>query len=320
MKIIKYICLFVISLSSICLSISAIAKTTNTQVTQLKITTLSTMLANKGIGEWGYSALIEADGHKVLFDTGGRPDLVLKNALELKIDLSVVEDVFLSHNHGDHTGGLLTLRKELRKKNPKALSRIHVGKGIFSERVSYTNKMIVIKKQLEAEGVTFIIHQQPSEIFPGIWTTGQVKRIHNEKNWSGNGKINSPHGHIEDNIPEDQSIAINTNKGVVLVSGCGHAGIINTLEHIQSTIENKNIYAAIGGFHLVSASDEHLQWTAEKLEKFAVSNIVGAHCTGINSLYTLRNLLGLSRKTAVVGSVGDSFELKSGINPGYIAR
>ena len=85
-------------------------------VSQLKVTTLSTMLVNgKGVGEWGYSALIEVDGKKILFDTGSRPETVLNNARELGIDLSDVEDVFLSHNHYDHTGGLLTLRRELKK-------------------------------------------------------------------------------------------------------------------------------------------------------------------------------------------------------------
>ena len=77
------------------------------------------MLADKGIGEWGHAALIEVDGYKILFDTGNKPKTVLQNALDLNIDLSDVEDVFLSHNHSDHTGGLLTLRNYLRQKIQK---------------------------------------------------------------------------------------------------------------------------------------------------------------------------------------------------------
>ena len=290
------------------------------RVTQLKVTTLSTMLASRGIGEWGYSALIEADGRQLLFDTGGRPEVVLNNARELGIDLSGVEEVFLSHNHGDHTGGLLTLRAALKKQNPRALSRVHVGEGIFSERAGYTNKMIAIRQQLEQDGVTFIVHRKSVEIFPGVWTTGPVARIHNERNWGGKGKIKTDHGHIEDNIPEDQSVAIVTGKGVILVSGCGHAGIINTLAQVGQRIDDGPVHAAIGGFHLVNASDDHLKWTASQLKGFGVANIVGAHCTGINALYSLREMLGLTRQSAVVGSVGDHFELESGIRPGYIAR
>src|SRR5262245_31878022 len=84
------------------------------RVRSLKLVVLSTMLADtKGVGEWGFAALVEADGHRLLFDTGNRPETVLKNASELGIELADVTDVVLSHHHGDHTGGLLTLRREL---------------------------------------------------------------------------------------------------------------------------------------------------------------------------------------------------------------
>lgn len=295
-------------------------ETLSNKVSSLKIRTLSTMLANQGIGEWGYAALVEVDGKKILFDTGHRPETVLQNAKDLGIDLSDTEDVFLSHNHGDHTGGLLTLRKELKKLNPKALTRVHVGAGIFAQRVNAENKMLAMKEELEADGVKFIVYENQQELFPGVWITGPIERIHEERNWFGNGRIETDTGIMEDNIPEDQSLVIDTNDGFVLISGCGHAGIINTLEHIRSNIHEEKVFAAIGGFHLVNATDEHLKWTADKLRLFGVSKIIGAHCTGINSLYVLRGLLNLSRQDAVVGSVGDSFDLENGINAGLIAH
>src|SRR5256712_10782341 len=94
------------------------------QVKSFHITILSTMLADRGVGEWGFAALVEVDGRRLLFDAGYRPETVLQNARELGIDLSSVADVVLSHHHGDHTGGLATLRRELAKKNPAALSRV----------------------------------------------------------------------------------------------------------------------------------------------------------------------------------------------------
>jgi 7,8-dihydropterin-6-yl-methyl-4-(beta-D-ribofuranosyl)aminobenzene 5'-phosphate synthase len=290
-------------------------------VSQLKITTLSTMLVNgKGIGEWGYSALIEVDGRKILFDTGSRPETVLMNAQEMGIDLSDVQDVFLSHNHWDHVGGLLTLRKELKKRNPNALSRIHVGEGIFSKRVNSENTILAIRDELEADQVEFIIYANQQELFPGVWITGPINRIHDERNWSGNGKIETDSGLIEDTIPEDQSLVIDTEDGLVLISGCGHAGLINTLEHASANGNNKKVFTIIGGFHLFAASEEQLKWTATKLKEFGVSKIIGAHCTGINALYTLRDLLELNRGDAIVGSVGDSFDLKTGIKAVIIAK
>ena len=104
------------------------------KVASLKITILSTMLADRGMGEWGFSVLVEADGHRILFDTGMHPETVLDNARDLGIDLSDVTDVVLSHHHGDHTGGLVELRQELSKQSPAAMSRIHVAPGIFLSR------------------------------------------------------------------------------------------------------------------------------------------------------------------------------------------
>lgn len=292
----------------------------HSQVGLLKVTTLSTMLANKGIGEWGYSALIEVDGKKILFDTGNRPETVLNNAQDLGIDLSDVEDVILSHNHGDHTGGLLALTKALRQQNPKALSRIHVGKGIFSERANSSNSIWQMRDELTAMGSEFIVYEKPTQIVTGVWLTGQVPRVHPEKNWGGKGKIVTEVGLIEDNIPEDLSLVLDTAEGFVLISGCGHDGIINTMEHITAHIHPGKVTTAIGGFHLVFASNEHLAWTANKLQSFGLNQMIGAHCTGIDALYTLRGLLGSDRQHMVVGSVGDEFTLKEGIKAGYIAH
>ena len=166
----------------------------------------------------------------------------------------------------------------------------------------------------------FIVYEHEHELFPGVWITGPIKRVYDEKNWFSHIKIKMGDEYIEDYVPEDQSLVFDTAKGFVLVAGCSHAGIINTLEQTRNNINNKEVLAIIGGFHLLDATDKHLKWTADKLHDFGVSKIIGAHCTGINSLYTLRNLMNLSRSNAVVGSVGDSFDLVNGIIAGHIAR
>lgn len=295
-------------------------------VQTLRIQVLSTMLAGnpeRGIGEWGFAAMVEVDGQRILFDTGARPDTVLKNAKELGVDLSNVKDVILSHNHSDHTNGLLTLRREFAKANPTALARAHVGKGIFWNRPtgnSDSNVMVKYKSEYEATGGSFIEYNEPKEILPGVWLTGPVPRVHAERNWSGAGRLKSPAGLIEDNLPEDMSLVAVTAKGLVLLSGCGHSGIINTLEHARKTIKPAPVYAALGGFHLLSLDDEKLGWTAGKLKEFGLQQFLGAHCTGIEAVYRIRQQVGLARNNCVVGAVGASFTLDKGIDALSLAR
>ena len=287
----------------------------------LKVTLLSTMLADEGIGEWGFSALVEADGHKILFDTGARPRTVLENAKELKIDLSEVQDVVLSHFHDDHTTGLMTLRREFAKANPAAFSRVHIAPGIFLERRGNDhNPMIAMKAEYQATGGKFIEHSKPDEIFPGVWLTGPIPRAYPEKNYPGGIEVRKDGAWVEDNLPEDMSLIFNTDHGLVLLAGCGHAGLINTLQYARQFLRPAPLDAAIGGFHLFSAKNETLDWTADKLKEYKTAQILGAHCTGIESVYYLRQKLGLSRHTCIVGTVGAIFDLQEGIRTGAIAR
>ncbi|MBI4624125.1 MAG: MBL fold metallo-hydrolase [Verrucomicrobia bacterium] len=296
------------------------------RVHALRITVLSTMLADgEGLGEWGFAALVEADGHRILFDTGAHTDVVLKNARALKVDLTTVPDVILSHWHSDHVGGFMTLRESVRAKAPGALGRTHVGEGIFYPRTAAAppveiNPMLRLRPDYEKTGGVFVTHAKPAQLYPGVWLTGPVPRRHPERNWSGHGKVTTPAGVLEDNVPDDMSLVFDTPQGLIVLTGCGHAGVINITEHAREFIRPAPIHALIGGVHLFNASEETLAWTAGKLRGFGVDHLIGAHCTGIETVFRLRRDLALDRARAVVGSVGASFELGKGINPGMIAK
>jgi len=289
----------------------------------VKVTILSTMLADEGLGEWGFAALVEVDGREILIDTGARPQTVLQNARELRIDLSQVHELVLTHFHDDHVGGLLTLRNEVKSRDPAALATAHVARGIFYPRPlaggGEGNSMIAIRPQFEAAGGAFVEHERMTEIMPGVWLTGPILRVFPEHNWSGSGQVRTPEGLVEDTVPDDQALIIDTAQGLLVVTGCGHAGIVNILTAADRRFKKPTL-AVIGGLHLFAASDAQVDWTGDKMKGFGVRYLIGAHCTGIESTFRLRSRLGLARHSAVVGAVGASFVLGEGIHPGRVAQ
>jgi 7,8-dihydropterin-6-yl-methyl-4-(beta-D-ribofuranosyl)aminobenzene 5'-phosphate synthase len=294
----------------------------------VEVTILSSNLASGAtVGEWGFSALVEVDGQCVLFDAGRYPDTVLRNAKALGADLSCVTDVVLSHFHFDHTTGLLPLLADLRANNPAAMQRIHVAEGFFLSRRHSArsgdaewNQMIAMRQALEAEGVTFRVHSGPVEILPAVWVTGPIKRTHAEKTFAAQIDLRLDGEWVEDFVPDSQGLTIVTDEGPIVLLGCGHSGSVNLLEQVQRDIQDHAIHALMGGMHLFAADDETLLWTARRLRRIGVQNLMAGHCTGIEPLGYLRAGLGLSRRTAVVGAVGSRFVLGEGIHPTAIAR
>jgi 7,8-dihydropterin-6-yl-methyl-4-(beta-D-ribofuranosyl)aminobenzene 5'-phosphate synthase len=140
----------------------------NPKIKDFKITILSTMLSDFHTGEWGFSAMIEVDGERILFDAGSRENTVLQNAKELNINLDNIDNIFLSHNHKDHTGGLITLKKEY----PNSFKNAHVGEGIFFKRFRLYSKpnseednyILSNKNTLENLGIKFISHKNPTQL------------------------------------------------------------------------------------------------------------------------------------------------------------
>lgn len=296
---------------------------------RVKVTVLSTMLAGnpqRGVGEWGFAALVEVDGRRLLFDTGARPDVVLKNARELGVDLAGVTDVVLSHNHADHVGGLVTLRTELARSTPAALRTAHVARGIFWPRPRPAGgdgnglALLRVREGYEAAGGRFVEHDGPVQLLPGVWLTGPVPRTHPERNFPADRQVRAPSGLAEDNIPEDAALVIDTPDGLVVITGCGHAGIVNTLQHARAVVREAPIHAAIGGLHLLGATDEQVAWTGARMRELGTAHLLAAHCTGIEATYQLRAALGLTRRTAVVSAVGSTFTLGAGIEALALAR
>ena len=133
-------------------------------------------------------------------------------------------------------------------------------------------------------------------------------------------QVKAAAGVREDTIADDMALVVDTEQGLVIVTGCAHAGVINIIEHARTFVRPARVHALIGGIHLFRASEETLVWTAGKLREFGVENFIGAHCTGIETVFRFRTDLALDRAHCVVGAVGQLFELRRGIDARVIAK
>jgi 7,8-dihydropterin-6-yl-methyl-4-(beta-D-ribofuranosyl)aminobenzene 5'-phosphate synthase len=181
-------------LTLLCLGGQLEAQPKKSVVKQLKITILSTMLtAQRGVGEWGFSALVEADSIKILFDAGARPKTVLDNCKELRIDLAAVPVLVLSHNHDDHTVGWIPLRQAVKESNPAALAHTHVGRGLFDTRLLAQGE---VNTRRQKDSLLYVqsngrisVHNGFVELYPGIFLTGPVPRPNPERNYTLGGSV-----------------------------------------------------------------------------------------------------------------------------------
>lgn len=228
--------------------------TNQPMVDDYKITVLSDMIpGRRTIGEWGFSALIEIRSagvtRRFLFDTGGNTQTVLSNARTLNIDICGIQDIVLSHNHDDHSLGLETLRTTCRDSNPNAFRNTYIGgEEMFWPRINaagaQSNILVAGRARYVALGGTFIVNEKPTPQFlglPGVWLTGKIRRNYNEKTNVAGTNIQLPDGKIEEDfLPEESAVIINTPTGMVVITGCAHAGITNTIETAQEILGAKS--------------------------------------------------------------------------------
>lgn len=295
-------------------------------VAQLHITILSDTVAGgprKGLAEWGYSALITTDTGTLLFDTGGQPGLVADNAKALGVDLSKVRDVVLSHYHPDHVGGLVALRQTAERADPSAISVAHVATGMFLARRTKPdgpdlNPMARIRPEYEAEQGRFVVNSAPVELTPGVWLTGPVPRVREGLPVRG---LQIWHGGQArpETYPEEQAVVIDTVRGLVVLSPCSHAGILNVLDYVRKTFGRRPILAVIGGLHLAERPDAEVHRVGNQFGRLGVRYALLGHCTGLAAVEMIRRDMHADRRHAAASTVGASFDLSTGIATGEIA-
>jgi 7,8-dihydropterin-6-yl-methyl-4-(beta-D-ribofuranosyl)aminobenzene 5'-phosphate synthase len=247
------------------------------------------------IAEWGQSLFIDADGEKILFDTGPS-GLVLKNAGKLGIDLGSVKKIVLSHGHYDHTGGLKEVLIKMRELGGHDEVEIVGHPDIFGPKYSYIKGIVeryigipFPRQELEALGAMFNLSKQPVKIYENIMTTGEVEFTQYYEKIDPVLYVKENDGFVPDKLADDLGIIIKTGQGLVVLLGCAHRGIVNTLLHARKITGIKEIYAVIGGTHLISAKQEQMSATIEALRGFGIKKLGVSHCTGLPSASILAN-------------------------------
>ncbi len=214
--------------------------------------------------DWGYAAVVTFRGRRVLFDSGTKPPLFMENLKKAGVDPASIESAVISHDHADHRGGIHLLHP----RNP-SMTVFYLDKFIPA---AFTEAEAVHMKPVRVTG--------PREIAPGVFTTG-----------------------IVEGEPPEQSLVIETSKGIVMLTGCSHPGIVKMVEAAERQRGGNGIRLLVGGFHLFRMDAARIAPIVSKLQALRVSSVMPAHCSGDLAKQMFQKAFGKDYDTAGAGKV-----------------
>jgi 7,8-dihydropterin-6-yl-methyl-4-(beta-D-ribofuranosyl)aminobenzene 5'-phosphate synthase len=258
--------------------------------------------------EHGLAFWIETPAQRVLFDAGQTGETLMHNARELGIDLSTADTFALSHGHYDHTGGLaaaLALAPHARVvMHPHArLSRYVQRENGSADPLGMPPDVIAA---LDARVNTIHYERRPYGLGDGVWLTGEIPRTTTFEHGT-DGFFLDADCTMPDGIADDQALFFDSGNGVVVLLGCSHSGVINTLEYVRALTRDRPFAAVIGGMHLRDGADESIRHVTRELRRLTPRMLVPLHCTSFAARVTLAN--ALSGYTD--GAVGATFEFRT---------
>ena len=255
----------------------------------IRITTLveNTAGCSGTSGEHGLSFWLETTSGHVLFDTGAGAVLT-GNARALGIDLSQADAIVLSHGHYDHTGGLEAAWQASQNarvySHPAAFAPKHARNQDGSSRYIGTTPTSI--DRIHQNTVPSVPTKAPTEILKGLFVTGDIPRRTDFED-TGGAFFLDQHCKHPDPMEDDQALFFESTRGTVVILGCAHAGVINTLRYVHELTDGRPIHAILGGMHLVKAERERIVKTIDALRAYDLSFIGIAHCTGTEAAWAL---------------------------------
>jgi len=248
----------------------------------------------EAIGEHGFSVFMETASGNYLFDTG-MGKTVIHNALFYKKDLTTINKIVLSHAHHDHTGGLPEVLRAVRHKpidtfaHPELFAYRYRKEG---GKEAYGG-IPFARGYLEKMGARFVFNKTYTPIEAGTFLTGEVPR-HTvfEGGDMGDRFMIRDNRLVPDDIPDDQSMVVHTDRGLLIVLGCAHAGIINILTHVVKMSGVDRIFAVVGGTHIGFSGEVQLRESINALKAFDIQHLIPSHCTGFEAIVRIKQELG----------------------------
>lgn len=265
--------------------------------TKTKTITVTALIENTATGnllsEHGLSLWLEFGDKRILLDAG-QSDMIFQNAKLLGINLETTDAIVLSHGHYDHTGGLKAVLDIA--SNTTIYLHPEAFKSKYSQKDKKTRMIGMPDSAKEAIHVManngkVIWTEMPTELFQGLFVTGRIPRNTDFEDSGGNFFVNQ-NCQKKDELLDDQAIFFQTKYGFVILLGCAHAGVVNTLDYVVKLTNQRKIFAIIGGMHLLNASDERIEYTIDAFKKYDIQKIIPLHCTGQKATGKIKKAFG----------------------------